>query len=522
MHSVSFFFFFFPRPTEIKISHAENNQQKSNIPSEERHRYYDFVDTPGHFRPSSPLIERQQLSPELESDVRYACKLLFLAIERGKPVRDSTQSEIAPEILVTGQDGPTIETTEDGGLLQTNSLTLDEMLGGSSKIENHDSDVDLDVEQPNEAKKQSPNGAPARGSGIDFTIEDAINAMNNLNLSPSALSSEETSSHRQSAERPLTVTAEPSFDCMSKPRMPSIELNDNEPSVNGPHSTGDASPSYGPTKGETDPNSAQLKSNTGATLSPYRPLSHLQPRPSLSVRRNFSQKLPAWDDARTGFGVSSFSSQPSSPEIDAPPGYNRERPHSAIELGSSGLHQRRGSAVIINPGGIVHVMDTAEKTQRQFDLQRAVMEKMYTGIIGPSSTKMPVGEMPEDLQRRIYLQRTVMEKMTGIVNVDAAGYATLPRASSVRNPSSPGYQPGTSMHQGITFPQHRSHQPNVGGTFVDSAWSPSVPLGPRGSGKQKHKPGFRARLSVFGLGKRKQNHSHNNSSIMGFDRALAA
>lgn len=520
-----FFFFFVSRPTEIKISHVENNHQKSNIPSEERHRYYDFVDTPGHFRPSSPLIERQQLPPELEADVRYACKLLFLAIERGKPVRDSTQSEIAPAILVTGQDGPTTETTEDGGLLQTNSLTLDEMLGGSSKIEDHDSDVDLDVEQPNEAKKQSPNGAPARGSGVDFTIEDAINVMNNLNLIPSALSSEETSSHRQSAERPLTVTAEPSFDCMSKPRMPSIELNDNEPPVNGPHSTGDASPLCGPTEGEADLDSAQLKSNTSATLSPYRVLSHSQPRPSLSVRRKFSRKLPAWDDARTGFGVGGFSlspSQPSSPEMDAPLGYDRERPRSAIELGSSGLHQRRGSAVVINPGGIVHVMGTAEKTQRQFDLQRAVMEKMYTGIIGPSSTKMPVGEMPEDLQRRIYLQRTVMEKMTGIVNVDAAGYATLPRASSVRNPSSLGYQPGTSMHQGIAFPQHRSRQPTAGGTFVDSAWSPSVPLGPRGSGKQKHKPGFRARLSAFGLGKRKQNHSHNNSSIMGFDRALAA
>ncbi|KAL3465850.1 hypothetical protein BJX64DRAFT_44734 [Aspergillus heterothallicus] len=48
-------------------------------------RYYDFVDTPAPRKPSSPFIDRQDIDPELESKIKYACSLLAYRIEQGVP-----------------------------------------------------------------------------------------------------------------------------------------------------------------------------------------------------------------------------------------------------------------------------------------------------------------------------------------------------------------------------------------------------------------------------------------------------
>ncbi|KAL2865613.1 uncharacterized protein BJX67DRAFT_382579 [Aspergillus lucknowensis] len=48
-------------------------------------RYYDFVDAPLPHKPPSLLIDRQDISPELESKIKYACSLLVYRIEQGVP-----------------------------------------------------------------------------------------------------------------------------------------------------------------------------------------------------------------------------------------------------------------------------------------------------------------------------------------------------------------------------------------------------------------------------------------------------
>ncbi|KAL3488286.1 hypothetical protein BJX62DRAFT_181003 [Aspergillus germanicus] len=48
-------------------------------------RYYDFVDTPALRKPATPLIDRQDIPPELESKIKYACSLLAYRVEQGVP-----------------------------------------------------------------------------------------------------------------------------------------------------------------------------------------------------------------------------------------------------------------------------------------------------------------------------------------------------------------------------------------------------------------------------------------------------
>lgn len=63
------------------------------------------------------------------------------------------------------------------------------------------------------------------------------------------------------------------------------------------------------------------------------------------------------------------------------------RPESAMGMGAI-VHREENdeeAGVIIDRDGLMRVMSAAEATQRQLDLQRAVMEKMCTGVIGASS-----------------------------------------------------------------------------------------------------------------------------------------
>ncbi|KAL3442189.1 hypothetical protein BJX65DRAFT_227651 [Aspergillus insuetus] len=54
-------------------------------------RYYDFVDTPALRKPATPLIDRQDIPPELESKIKYACSLLAYRVEQGVPSPPRTQ-----------------------------------------------------------------------------------------------------------------------------------------------------------------------------------------------------------------------------------------------------------------------------------------------------------------------------------------------------------------------------------------------------------------------------------------------
>lgn len=79
-------------------------------------------------------------------------------------------------------------------------------------------------------------------------------------------------------------------------------------------------------------------------------------------------------------GTGTLSPYPSPTDIASSPA-------SAIGMGAT-VHRKKENEeadVVIGRDGLMRVMSAAEATQRQIDLQRAVMEKMCTGVIGASS-----------------------------------------------------------------------------------------------------------------------------------------
>lgn len=65
---------------------------------------------------------------------------------------------------------------------------------------------------------------------------------------------------------------------------------------------------------------------------------------------------------------------------------NRPATTTATTASPQTIHQGVSGGVIVNNDGHMHIMSAAEEAERQSDLQRAVKEKMLTGIIGANSS----------------------------------------------------------------------------------------------------------------------------------------
>ncbi|KAL4874728.1 hypothetical protein BJY04DRAFT_203235 [Aspergillus karnatakaensis] len=91
-------------------------------------RYYDFSDTPAS-RFSSPKVDRQEISPELESSIRYACSLLAYRIEQGVPSRPSQASARAVGHVATSKarPGSSAKTGYDSGVGLTQQPSMQTM-----------------------------------------------------------------------------------------------------------------------------------------------------------------------------------------------------------------------------------------------------------------------------------------------------------------------------------------------------------------------------------------------------------
>lgn len=526
--------------SQSNVSYKYKNLQRPppfNIPPEDRNRYYDFVDTPVNYRPSSPLIDRPKISRELESEIRYACKLLVLGIQRGKPVQESCEP-----VDVAGEDAKTDQTAKKDRV-QADDVSTHTGSEESSKKEKHDSGVELEIEQP-EAQPEKPANT-AQGDNNNNTnaapfltlgeMADGLDISQFIHFDTTP--DQSAASHGRSAERPLAVTAESSFSHMSIPPLLSTtglasSISNNESQVDEPTSS-DVLPSpLTPLDPSFPTDDAVFNFSPDATSFPCRVPSFSRPRGySRSTRKQQSEDLTvkAREETQSISGLpdnyTAFPSQQLDLETDIRSEHHMARPHSAIELGASRRQDQGSKSVIINEDGIVHFMNAAEEAQRQIDLQRAVMEKMYTGIIGASSNDASMGRVSEDMQRKLYLQRTVMEKMTGIAKTKTVDCTKTPigRASTDRNTLSAGYRPPSgNLEKKMSW----SHPSPLRETYTrsqqNSALSPAVPLGPGGDGRRKRKSGLFAKLSALGLGKKKPSTtSSGGGNMTSWNPALA-
>lgn len=136
-------------------------------------------------------------------------------------------------------------------------------------------------------------------------------------------------------------------------------------------------------------------------------------------------------------------------------------------------YDREGVAVIIDADGAEHIMTAEEEKQRHLDLQRAVMEKMFTGSIGTGSGD-PICSTNLD---RLFLSQH------GSFNPNAA--PDSPGAGSENESTS-----GSECEPPVVRPDRNSSNTS---TAKD--------------GSYKKKPSLIRKLSVLGLGKKKTRAS---------------
>ncbi|KAL5041906.1 hypothetical protein BDW71DRAFT_156879 [Aspergillus fruticulosus] len=101
-------------------------------------RYYDFVDTPSPPKRPSPFISRQEISPELESKIRFSCSLLAYQIEQGMPsltnnsasrsaVQDGSGENITTKAQLVSKTAIPSVTRYDSGVSLTQQLSMQTM-----------------------------------------------------------------------------------------------------------------------------------------------------------------------------------------------------------------------------------------------------------------------------------------------------------------------------------------------------------------------------------------------------------
>jgi hypothetical protein len=191
----------------------------------------------------------------------------------------------------------------------------------------------------------------------------------------------------------------------------------------------------------------------------------------------------------------SWQSGPSTESPDSPPpGHDSDcfglnimsRPHIAGEAGSV--------AVIVDPDGMEHKMAESEERQRYLDLQRAVMEKMFTGAIR-AYTNDP--EAPASINECIAVKKN--RPQVSEVSASTHERTTQSTGNDLMKIASPNPAPVRG--------EEYSNKAN--------SLHPTMPV---------RKYGLLRKLSVLGMNKRKSRSpaTSNSSNMIGISRIVKA
>ncbi|KAI9040202.1 uncharacterized protein KD926_008526 [Aspergillus affinis] len=320
-------------------------------------RYYDFVDTPVLFRLSSPFIDRQKISRELEADIRYACSLLVYRVERGVPSRATKQMSSLPEkSTVTSANKssatkPQIESKYSGPNVGPEAAALAGIHDSGVGLTQQPSRQTMRVLHSSQSDKSSGSGA---GSNPPAGQERCTTS---YSAPPDPTSTERRSSH-------------PSVSSPKQPEMQSM--------------VGVAA--IGHTQGPPDQDTRNFLADDSKS-------------PSLDTVEDVSDDVEVFlnpDATLMATGVASFSSPEtllnlSSPDARASDNQPSSWSHSAgscttqtdptpmVGLGTTTVPAPEQQAgIIIDSNGYMHVMSAEEESQRNVHLQQAVMAKMQS------------------------------------------------------------------------------------------------------------------------------------------------
>ncbi|KAB8220343.1 hypothetical protein BDV33DRAFT_203429 [Aspergillus novoparasiticus] len=340
----------------------------SSIFQEQPTRYYDFVDSPGYNEPSSSSAHCQYISPELESDIRYACSLLVYRIERGVPSPPANQSS-KPSTRMGSERRDQSNAAQDRTVPQIDSKYFSPKVGAevAALKDKFDSGVGL-TQQPSRQTMRllKSSHSDARPDSNERTPGSLL----------SQVRSTTSGSDTSNAEDPNSQSLVKESRQGGKQSMMGNPIGDAQ------------------TKDQDTMSFLAGTSNSGPSSEEALDDMEVFLNPDVGLDSNgipsFTSPSTFLSSTSPSFGVSSGLTQSRQPEIIAQSRFLGDRPgtKAGLDPSQSGKGENE-PGVIIDGNGFAHILTVAEEAQRNLSLQQAVMAKMKANVAESNSNALP-------------------------------------------------------------------------------------------------------------------------------------
>ncbi|OGM50205.1 hypothetical protein ABOM_001086 [Aspergillus bombycis] len=331
-------------------------------------RHYDFVDTPGYNEPSSPSTHRQYISPELESDIRYACSLLVYRIERGVPSPPATQSS-KPSTRMGNEKGEQSSAGQDRTVPQIDSKYFSPKVGAevAALKDKLDSGVGL-TQQPSRQTMRllKSSHSDARPDSDERTAGSLFSQVRSTTSGSDTSYTENPNSQSLAKDPP-------------QDRIQSMMGNPIEDTQ---------------TKDQDTMSFLAGTCNSGRSTDEALEDLEVFLNPDVGLDSNgipsFTSPSTFLSSTSPNTGVSSGLTQSQQPGLIAQSRLLEERPGAMAGLDPSQSGKGENEpGVIIDGNGFAHILTVAEEAQRNFNLQQAVMAKMKANTVESNSNALP-------------------------------------------------------------------------------------------------------------------------------------
>ncbi|OOF92146.1 hypothetical protein ASPCADRAFT_210559 [Aspergillus carbonarius ITEM 5010] len=329
--------------------------QKSTLATQDQPtRVYDFVDTPGFYRPESPLTEPQEIPAELEEQTRHACALLAYRIEQGLPSggtkrpRATTTNTVMQETSITAQ---------------VDSKYMSPKVGAdvAALKDKFDSGVALTQQSSMQAMRtlhsQSNHQTKSErlGSGRATSSHSVTNATQSMSAPPSRRSmGRHIISRRRSRSQSQSQSQSQSIKAFLDGSDEPLDEEDHHPDI----LTEDNVEVF------LDPDATIMTSAV----------------PSFHSPQTFVNSFPSLDTSGKSPSHHHSGASPATPTVQ-PPEYT-----DPMGLDTMNTYTKQEPGIIIDSSGLAHILSPSEETQREMNIQNAVMAKMQPGTITNIST----------------------------------------------------------------------------------------------------------------------------------------
>ncbi|KAL4890102.1 hypothetical protein BDV59DRAFT_204700 [Aspergillus ambiguus] len=339
--------------------------------------YYDFIDTPVHHQPPSPLIDRQKIDPELESEIRFSCSLLIYRIERGVPSTQQTSDKKTAQKDEVPPPIPQVDSKYHPPLAGPDVAAL--------KDDRYDSGVALTAQPSHQTMRILQSSHSDRPSEAD-TVHPGSASIFSQRRCPTAGSATTCTDSASLRSRPYPEVQSVAGTAVHGHGHPSDEKRTRE-FLSGAKG-----------KRREKPTSSRNDDSSDSDVEMF--LASDAPFMSTDTASSFfSTPLTSLSNPSPSFGLpEGYTSNRQSKLYDGEPLERMPRSSSGDEFARRGCQDEPG--VIVDSRGFMHVMTAEEESQRQADLRNAVAAKMGASSRPASHIMPPPPAVCADADRR--------------------------------------------------------------------------------------------------------------------------